>query len=219
VSSDGAPRRERPEEKTLAIRFLPGGAVNWQGMQSKTRARLKSIVQDPATTKELGLNAAPGAAGAGAPQLFDPVLCNFLYMALGQIEIAVAVKAGQVDPKVAADVFTYTKEEVAMLTPATTAVMNKYVGPMFLKWKEEIVLGGLLVALHAAKLAQIQAATSPRGPAVVTPIRPVEPSTAAPSDLGAAAEAIGRVMGHTAGAAVAEGENDERRRAAAADHD
>lgn len=132
--------------QSVAIPVDKTGKVAIEDLSEKARARLVSMLNDPAV-RALGVTP---AADAGA---VDPAVTGILYDAIGSLASSIAVATGHtVD---SAKLLAFTADEKASLAEPTAKVLSKYSGA-WAKWQDEIALGMLLTAILQGKVQRLE---------------------------------------------------------------
>jgi len=178
--SESVPPPEPEAKPRLSFALNPDGTVDFESMRSSTREKLRQVYSDPATAKALGLV----PESTPTVNIFNPAMVAGMYGLLGTIETAILPKFfPKVPEHLFRQVFTYTPQEVELLTPPTARVLNKYCSAWFLKWQDEIALATLLSTMTLQKVTLLNAlARAEAESKVVTmpsPPAPAEPEPGA----------------------------------------
>ena len=128
----------------LSVPLNKDGKVDWDSMRGTTKEKVADMLRT---------NSAPGDSPV---TLFGSPEIRTLYVILGQIESLAASKITGLDIKETQPVMSYTDQEIKLLETPTIAVVNKYGGPALAKYKDEIALAGILVAVHMQKVRSLQ---------------------------------------------------------------
>ena len=157
------PTEAVPQSSSSARISVPltedGKAIDWQSMREETRARLR----DALGLKETTL------------QVFTSDEVAILYRTLGPIEAMIFSKIAKIDSDIALQSFAYTDGEIAILDEPTKAVMNKYVSPAMLKYKDEVMLFLILLGLNKVKFENAMMLMKQRHNQPVNPIPDAAP--------------------------------------------
>lgn len=160
--------------KRFSFPITEDGKPAWDSMRLSSKDEfiqiLKSCLTDKETVGKLGL-------GTDAPniEIFSAEWTGSIYDAIGAVESYLAQRIYNIPPKIARECFTFTELEKEKLAKPTAALINKWAlrYDWLVKFKEEIAVAILLVALSSVKLkmAQImaaaQTAAKPNGAEVV----------------------------------------------------
>jgi hypothetical protein len=133
----------RPNSK-IQIPLKEDGTIDIDSMRAATKDRLKQALNSTP-----GLRDDPGQATVG---MFPPQVVWAMYGTLGVAESLLVQRFLKVPRAVADQIFTYTPEEMALLTPPTIRVMSKYASEWMIKYQDEIALAGLLFTMTMAKV-------------------------------------------------------------------
>lgn len=141
------------------------GLPDWDRMHERTRSQLRTILDK---TRPPSL---PGS-GASAVDLVSPQLCASMLDSLSPMIVAMTARRYRV-PIDVARVMAFDEADKRALAPSLAAIANKYGGPLFLKFGDEIQLCMALVAVLNAKTLLLKMAIErdrgDRGPAPVVP--------------------------------------------------
>jgi hypothetical protein len=148
---------EKASADRVAIAWYVGedGKIQWDRMRESTREQMKALLANKEVLEQLGISKAEVIAPG--IEVFDPSWCGALYDGLGTVEQIIATRFFKASPKVAAEVFTYSKVEKDKLAEPTAKVINKYAPEWLIRFKDEIALAGLLVSMTMAKIAALSA--------------------------------------------------------------
>lgn len=162
------PNPEAPAEdiKRLSFAVDSEGRIVWDGMRSATRDKLKAVLSDPQTARNLGVEQ-PAIATV---EVFDPAWTGALYDSIGKVEAFFAGKIYHIPPDIAEQAFTFSEAEKEKLAGPTAKVINKYASTWMVTFKDEIALAFLFVTITAVKLQMADMLTKMR-----TPIRAIPP--------------------------------------------
>jgi len=164
----------KAEGDRLNIPLDKDGRIDFGSMRDKTREKVKKIVSDPATARELGLDTAP------AVQTIPRELVMLLVTAIGQLDLILIQRTTQADPRIVAVVGSFTPEEGEAIAGPLENVLNKYTPAVFNRYGDEVALAGVLLMVTLKKIEAVRAAVAlSRGPAVVIP----HPSAPAPASV------------------------------------
>lgn len=149
------PASVAPESDVTRVSFPvgPDGNVVWDSIRTATKEKLRTIIQNPETSKALGI------VDTTKPtvEVFDPEWTGSLYDAIGKLESFAAQKLYKISPDVAEKAFHFTDLEKDKLAGPTAKVINKYASTWMVQFKDEIALAFLFVTITAVKLQMAQA--------------------------------------------------------------
>jgi hypothetical protein len=128
----------------IAVPIKEDGTFDLDAMREATKEKLRAAIAGTP-----GINP-PQATTPG--QMFPPQVVWAMYGALGAIESMVAQRMGKVPKEIADRVFTYSPQELELLTPPTSRVLQKYAGEWLIKYQDEIALATLLTSITIAKV-------------------------------------------------------------------
>lgn len=166
----------------LAIPLDADGRVLVENMRETSKEKLKSLFSDAKLARELGVSSSENVAAAPGlrPELMYPLIAGLSFL-----DMLVVVRFAPNAPRELVErVVPYSQEEADLLAPAMTAVIDKHGGGTFLaKYREEIDLGGLLIAMTARKIQVIREEVAKLGPRpVVVPFTGDAPKPAQPEE-------------------------------------
>jgi len=120
------------------------------GMRGSTREAIrKALTADPAATAKL--LGQPLGTVAKAPEFVTLDRAGRVYdLVSGVLQNTIGRRYPD---EIAREALTYSDADKAVLAPSTAAVLNKYAGPFFSKYGDELELVGLLISLTWAKIA------------------------------------------------------------------
>lgn len=185
TASPSAP--DGPKMRRIAIPVTEDGRLDLDGIDglrgSTKDALRKALTSDPRATAKLLGTPLDGSVGK-PPEFVTPERAERLIDLLsGVLKNTIGRRY---PPDIAAEALTYSAADKAVLAPSTAAVLNKYAGPFFSKYGDEIELCGLLISLTYAKIALANTLMEAkereqRGPAAV--IRHTPHVTDMPADV------------------------------------
>jgi hypothetical protein len=153
VSAEPAsePAREEPAETSnttpsrIAIPLRNDGSIDLDSMRESTKEKLRAAI---------GATPGMGSGGSAPAQVavFPPQMVFALYGAMGAAESLVAQRVGKVPREIADRVFTYSPQEMELLVPPTSRVLQKYAAEWMIKYQDEIALAVLLTSVTMAKV-------------------------------------------------------------------
>lgn len=151
------------------------GTFDFDSMRSSNKEALKKALSDPSLSSSLGLTS---TQGANDTRLLEAITGG-LFDGLSFVSVAFAKRAGYSDQQAALAAFTDKEKE--MLAGPTVDVANKYFPDIGGKYREEIILGLVLVNVIGAKILLL------RSGAVMMPdgsiAMPQQRSTVTPSNV------------------------------------
>jgi|SRR5208283_1210294 len=130
----------------MQIPLKEDGSIDLDSMRPSSVDKLKTAV-----------SSTPGIAGSGfnpevQGNMFPPQMVAMLYGMIGVASSLVAQKWGKIDKGIADRCFTYTPQEIEMLTGPTSRVLSKYATDWMIKYQDEIALLGLLTTITVGKV-------------------------------------------------------------------
>jgi hypothetical protein len=134
--------------KVLTIPVTADGRVNWEKVKGRKRSRLRDVVNDPAFSREVGLNVDPGAAS------FTEETAATFYAGISLLLGGVLQVRG-VAPE-HARLAGFRRDQVAQLAPLTAKVLNKHVGSF--PYADEVTLALALGMCVSANMAEMREA-------------------------------------------------------------
>lgn len=152
------PIREENSETTKPVRerFQMSFDLNEDGspdltpMRERTKERVREFFSDPRMAAAFGVK--PVTAAGPEVQIFHPMMVAGMYSVLGSVETMVAIRMGHIPEHIARQVFTYSANEVEVLTGPTVRVLNKYAAEWMIKYQDEIALATLLISMTINKV-------------------------------------------------------------------
>lgn len=182
-----APVASSSSEKTsnidarLAIPLDAEGRVLVENMRESSKEKLKSLFSDAKLARELGVSATDNVAAAPGlrPELMYPLIHGLSFF-----DMLIVARFTRAPREIIERVVPYSQEEAGLLAPALSAVIDKHGGGTFLaKYREEIDLGGLLVAMTLHKVQVIREEMAKLGPRpVVVPFTGDAPPAPKPEE-------------------------------------
>lgn len=136
-SSESSKQKQR-----MSFGLADDGTIDIKGTREDTMKRLREILKDPRNREALGIGADKIISEEDAAQLLG-MFC--------MIEAFAFRFAGKIEPDIAAKHASFNDEEQKQLIPPTQRVAAKYAPAMFLLYKDELMLGGMLLMLTRAK--------------------------------------------------------------------
>lgn len=145
-----APSADTPSEestnKRVSFAMKADGTFDFDSMRASNKEALKKALSDPSLSSSLGI---ASTQGANDTRLLEAITGG-LFDGLSFVSVAFAKRAGYPDQQAALAAFT--KEEKEILSGPTVDVLNKWVPDFGGKYREEMVLGLLLVNVIGAKV-------------------------------------------------------------------
>jgi hypothetical protein len=152
VESEGqAVLREepRPSRPRLAFGLTDAGAVDFEAMRSETRQRIIAALAHPDTQRAIGVREEAQNLPLGPEQT------QYIYVALGEIEVQIA-RLLRIPEPVARRCFSYTQQEIEILSEPTARVFNRYATGWLREHSDLAMLLLILVSLHQRKLMNLR---------------------------------------------------------------
>jgi hypothetical protein len=168
--------KEEPSIDRLTLPLNSDGTINFSSLRERTREKLKKAFTDPAVSDRLGV----ASQAAPVPEVINPLMVSGMYDLVGTVEAMVFSKTAGIPPEIARKVFIYSEKEKEALAGPTIRVMNKYLGPWFVKYQDEWMLISMLVALTIAKATLAQTMMKMQGKVVEMP-KQEEPQSGSPA--------------------------------------
>lgn len=137
----------------LSVALNADGTFDLETLRAETREKLKRAVSDAGLPAALGIAPQAGAV----PEVVDARTVEPMYLLVGRIEAAIAVKVWKIPQEKAIQIFTYSPQELMALTPPTARVLNKYGGAFLARYGDEVSLAMALLAVHQQKVMAVQA--------------------------------------------------------------
>lgn len=141
---------ESKVQPRLSVAITNDGTLDIERMREKNRKQLVDAVRATLATPE-GAKAL-GVTPEEAPIIFDDEFCGQLYDLLTMVEVPVFAQMLHVDADISAQCFAYTKQEKDVLAHPTAIVLSKWIPSTAAKWKDEVYLSMLLLAIHKVKM-------------------------------------------------------------------
>jgi len=204
VSSEPAPvpfsepeivdgRRERQAKNRVSIPLTSDGKIDYEACKADMLAKLRSLVADPATAQALGLTPQQAA------EIITEEDINQLLDLLGGVEGLIFAKLGNIDADIAAKHAYYTPDQKKLLAKPAQNVIAKHAGSLgwYLRWRDEIALTLLMIALTRAKYQGAKVEMQMRKDGLIPPMaqpqqpqRPAEPQPTNGQEFVSGAETI-----------------------------
>lgn len=173
--------RSRTTKTRLSIPFDEHGSVDTQSCSQNTVTKLRAILNDQKLREQLGLASIP-------PEIvFSEEDVSMILDLMGGIEGQIFAWVGKVDPDIAIKYAIWQPNEKAVIMKPAQAVLAKNVASLawFLRWRDEIALGLLMVTITRAKYqgAKMEMQLRREGkippmaqPGVQPPVKPEQPT-------------------------------------------
>jgi hypothetical protein len=132
----------------ISIKVTEDGKLDTESMQAATLAKVREFFQDPENQKLLGAH-----SGVKPEDVFSEKDVAMLFDLVGVCESWAFSLIGKIEPDIATKYSTWTDKEKEMIVPPAQRVIVKNAGQLqaFLRWKDEIVLGVIFLAISRAK--------------------------------------------------------------------
>jgi hypothetical protein len=148
-----APFAENPEatkkvKDRISIQLTEDGKLDTESMRAATLAKVREFFQDPENQKLLG--ATPGVK---ADELISESDVAMLFDLIGTCEGWAFTLIGKIEPDIATKHAMWSEKEKVMVVGPAQRVIVKNAAQMqaFLRWKDEIVLAVIVLAISRAK--------------------------------------------------------------------
>lgn len=147
---DAPTETEAEKVERISIPLTPNGTIAFDSIRQSTREKLKNILSNPDTAKNLGLSESQAAAVAKV-EVFDEQWCGAIFDTIGRIESFAAQRMYKFPPEIADKAFSYSALEKEKLSGPMARVINKYAPTWFEQYKDEVALAMLFVTITAVK--------------------------------------------------------------------
>lgn len=134
----------------VAIPLRADGSPAFESMRESTRAKLKLIISNPETAKELGL--APESAGTPIPQ----ELAIGAVMLLNQVAMLAVAAVTKAPGAIVRSVCQFSEEQTAAIVPPTAELLIKYGGGVISKWSAEATFAMTFYAIVQAQISEVK---------------------------------------------------------------
>jgi hypothetical protein len=136
--------QEKQESRRIFMYLNADGTIDIANLREATKEKLRNAVRSTPFFQT------PVGEAATLP-MFGPEVIGVIYGALGAGEAWAVHKWKDIPMSVTARAFAYTPQEIALLTPLTSKIMEKYTGEWFKKYRDEAALLLMLSTLTLQK--------------------------------------------------------------------
>jgi hypothetical protein len=139
---------EKKKKDRISISVTDEGKLDTESMRAETLAKVRAFFQDPENQKLLG-----ATVGTKPDDIIAEKDVAMLFDLVATIEGWGFSLIGKIDSDIAAKCAAWSEKEKAMVVPPAQRVIAKNAASLqaVLKWKDEIVLGVIFLAISRAK--------------------------------------------------------------------
>jgi hypothetical protein len=139
---------EKKKKDRISISVTEEGKLDVESMRSETLAKVRAFFQDEENQKLLG-----ATVGTKPDDIISEKDVDMLFNLVATIEGWGFSLVGKIDADIASRCAQWNEKEKAMVVPPAQRVIAKNAASLqaFLKWKDEIVLGVIFLAISRAK--------------------------------------------------------------------
>jgi hypothetical protein len=138
----------------MTFTVTPDGMPDFSALRANQRDFLKRVLTSSEVKAQLGV----AEQTVELPPMFTEQDVRALYAMLGPVEGYAFALALKCPVPLAAKIFTYTEDDLAILTAPTVALLNKYQAWLggYAKWKEEITFAMVFISVTQKKLSMLR---------------------------------------------------------------
>ena len=175
VSSASVGRRTKPR---FSVPLTEDGAIDLEACRQEQLAKLRALLSDPRTVEAMGLKAPL------PDEIFSDEDIFVLLDLIGGIEGIMFTLVGKIDSDIATRHAIWQPNEKAVILKPAKAVLAKNAGSLgfFLRWRDEITLSLLFVAITRAKFQGAKHEQGLRAAGLIPPAPQTQPQTTPASE-------------------------------------